>query len=312
MQAHNLPAISPGEGGSIDLRHIWRVVAGNWRSIIGLSVVVSLLAALWVMRIPPVYLATTTILIDTQPANTVSIEEVYALPYRNYQYFQTQVEIIKYRDIAERTADELDLWNHPLFAPPADTGEVEESAVFMAGIRSWISGLLTTTAEKAAPVVDPEEQVDLAFRGDLDLVAPEQSVEEVAFQVKPGDRIQAVRQAAPGSAQSAELVEIFLFQFLAPVIQIFLETHLTGGAIVLVPHFLGDQVVATGRIVLDTLLDKSRIGQLDRVLSLSVLPEPVVRKCIPDHRPPRGVRRRHAGYTQGNPEKTYCQIPHNQ
>ena len=158
MQAHNLPAISPGEGGSIDLRHIWRVVAGNWRSIIGLSVVVSLLAALWVMRIPPVYLATTTILIDTQPANTVSIEEVYALPYRNYQYFQTQVEIIKYRDIAERTADELDLWNHPLFAPPADTGEVEESAVFMAGIRSWISGLLTTTAEKAAPVVDPEEQ----------------------------------------------------------------------------------------------------------------------------------------------------------
>jgi polysaccharide biosynthesis transport protein len=159
MQPQVLPAtIFPGDGGSIDLRHFWRVVVQSWRGILGLCVVVSLLAALWVMRIAPVYMATTTILIESQQAKTVSIEEVYSAPYRNYEYFQTQFEIIKNRDIAELTADALDLWHHPLFAPPINTGEAQKTGGFKLDIRGWISGLFSTAADKQAPVVDAEER----------------------------------------------------------------------------------------------------------------------------------------------------------
>ena len=151
------------DGASIDVRHLWRVVLQSWRGILGLCIVVSLLTALWVMRIAPVYRATTTIMIETQQANTVSIEEVYSLPYRNYQYFQTQFEILKYRDIAELTANALDLWNHPQFAPPIKTGEpeeIEETGGFKQDIRAWIASLLTTAADQQAPAVevDAEEQ----------------------------------------------------------------------------------------------------------------------------------------------------------
>ena len=107
MQPQNLPAtfLPPPAGESIDLRHFWRVVRQSWKGILGLCLVVGMLTALWVMRIPPVYKASTTIMIESEQANTVSIEEVYGLPRNNYQYFQTQFEIIRNRDIAELTAD---------------------------------------------------------------------------------------------------------------------------------------------------------------------------------------------------------------
>ena len=65
MQPQFLPAAAAqGDSGNIDIRHWLRVVLHSWRSILGVCVVVSLRAALWVMRIPAVYRATTTLLID--------------------------------------------------------------------------------------------------------------------------------------------------------------------------------------------------------------------------------------------------------
>jgi succinoglycan biosynthesis transport protein ExoP len=165
MQPQFLPAaMGPGDGASIDVRHLLRVVLQSWRSILGLCIVVSLLAALWVMRIAPVYSATATVMIETQQANTVSIDEVYAAPYRNYQYLMTQFEIIKNRDIAELAADALDLWNHPQFAPPpsggdtsGDAEDAEETGGFTLDIRGWIAGLFSTSTDQPAPVFDAEE-----------------------------------------------------------------------------------------------------------------------------------------------------------
>ena len=152
MQAQNLPtALYENEGESIDLQHYWRVVRQSWMGILGLCLVVSMLTALWVMRIAPVYRASTTILIEAQQANTVSIQEVYSMEYRNYQYFATQFEIIRNRDIAELAADKLDLWNHPAFVSPkakADTSEAAAESGFKLDIRGWIGGLFTTAADK--------------------------------------------------------------------------------------------------------------------------------------------------------------------
>ncbi len=50
-------------------------------------------------------------------------------------------------------ADELDLWNHPRFAPPVASGEGDDSF----SIRRWLSGLFSTLPDRKAPVVDAEE-----------------------------------------------------------------------------------------------------------------------------------------------------------
>jgi polysaccharide biosynthesis transport protein len=163
MQAQNLPAaLFLDDDDFIDLQHYWRVVRQSWAGILGLCLVVSMLAALWVMRIAPIYSASATIMLEAQQANTVSIQEVYSMPYRNYQYFTTQWEIIKNRDIAELAANELNLWNNPAFAPPAvqgDSGKKAEASGFMVNIREWASGLVTTAADKKSGDT-PAEPID--------------------------------------------------------------------------------------------------------------------------------------------------------
>jgi succinoglycan biosynthesis transport protein ExoP len=168
MQLPNHPAdfYAPDEE-VIDVRRLWRVVRQSWRSIFGLCLVVSLLATLWVMRIAPVYRASTTIMIESQAPKTISIEEVYGPPKATYDYLQTQFDIIKNRDIAELVANELDLWNNPYFAPPrAKEGEeIEERSGL--GIREWISGLVSSASDRQAPIIDAEERRKAAVIGGI-------------------------------------------------------------------------------------------------------------------------------------------------
>jgi capsular exopolysaccharide synthesis family protein len=156
MQLQTLPRdIYSREDDIVDPRQLWSAVRQSWRSILGLCVVVSLLAILWVMRIDPVYRASTTIMIESQEAKTVSIEEVYGLPSGIREYFLTQFEIIKNRDIAARVADELDLWDNPHFAlPRSDAGE----AHFSLNPVGWVASWLSPTANSAYSEVAAEEQ----------------------------------------------------------------------------------------------------------------------------------------------------------
>jgi polysaccharide biosynthesis transport protein len=156
MQVHNHPAdfYAPDEE-VIDVRRLWRVVRHSWRGILGLCVVVSLLTTLWVMRMAPVYRASTTIMIESQEAKTVSIEQVYGQPYTTSEYLLTQFDIIKNRDIAELVANELDLWNNPYFAPPKPKEDTERLGF---GIREWVAALVTSTSDRQAQLADADER----------------------------------------------------------------------------------------------------------------------------------------------------------
>ncbi|NQX88252.1 MAG: polysaccharide biosynthesis tyrosine autokinase [Halioglobus sp.] len=140
---------------AIDVRRLWGVVWKNWRSILGLCIVVSMSAGLWAMRIAPVYRASTTIMIESQEAKMVSIEEVYGMPSRMREYFLTQFEIIKNRDIAETVADELDLWHHPKFALP-QVGESDADQGL--NILAWFSGLFSMVGDNQPTAADVEER----------------------------------------------------------------------------------------------------------------------------------------------------------
>lgn len=166
MQAQNLPTgLDTDNADSIDLAHYWRIVRQSWKGVLGLCLIVSVLTALSVMRKVPLYTATTTIMIESQQPSTVSIQEVYN-PYRNYQYFATQFEIIKNRDIAQLTADRLDLWDNPSFVPKPQASDATPEPGFLSRLKTWISGLITTPASRAKTqretTTDPAELHRLA------------------------------------------------------------------------------------------------------------------------------------------------------
>jgi capsular exopolysaccharide synthesis family protein len=101
----------------IDLTRYWRILMQRKWAILGLAFTLSLVATLVVFAMKPVYSASTTILIESQQAKAVSIEEVYGLNTGAKEYFLTQFEILKSHDIATKVIEQLNLRNHPEFDP---------------------------------------------------------------------------------------------------------------------------------------------------------------------------------------------------
>ena len=101
----------------IDLLEYWRSISKRKWAILLFGVVVALLAGVVVFSLTPVYRATTTVLIESNKAKVVSIEDVYSGMSQNREYFQTQAEIIKSREVAMKTIKAMRLWDHPEFDP---------------------------------------------------------------------------------------------------------------------------------------------------------------------------------------------------
>lgn len=93
------------------------VMKAKWKIIMFLFFT-TLIAAIIVMGLPPVYRATSTLLIKASRDNTVSIDSVYSLDTSREDYFLTQFEILKSRAVTEKVIDELKLAIHPEFFPP--------------------------------------------------------------------------------------------------------------------------------------------------------------------------------------------------
>lgn len=106
----------------IDLRHYWRVLMKNKWNIVGFSAVITVFVILIVFSMRPVYQSSATVLIESESAKLLSIEEVYGINSQNQEYFLTQFEILKSRRLAERVVDSLNLTQHPEFDPRQKSG----------------------------------------------------------------------------------------------------------------------------------------------------------------------------------------------
>ena len=98
----------------LELLEYWRSITKRKWMILGLTIVVAIVAAVVAMALTPIYRSTALVLIESTKAKILSIEDVYsASPQR--EHYQTQIEVIKSREVAERTVRALKLWQHPLF-----------------------------------------------------------------------------------------------------------------------------------------------------------------------------------------------------
>ena len=74
----------------IDLTHYWHVIRRQTRKIMALSVIATIIAVLVALVMTPIYRATATLLIESEEAKILSIEEVYGLSGQSSEYFLTQ------------------------------------------------------------------------------------------------------------------------------------------------------------------------------------------------------------------------------
>jgi polysaccharide biosynthesis transport protein len=103
--------------GSSGLLEYWRAITKHKWSILGLALAILLLTALVVSSIAPSYRATATLLIEAGKNKVVSIEEVYSGMNGSREYLQTQVEILKSRELAGKVVAKLNLDSNAEFDP---------------------------------------------------------------------------------------------------------------------------------------------------------------------------------------------------
>jgi capsular exopolysaccharide synthesis family protein len=88
-------------------RYFWRIA--------GLAIFLTLLVTLIVLSLTPMYTAKVSLLIESEQANVLSIEEVYGIDSSRKEYFETQYEILRSRQIAERVVERMQLQDNPFF-----------------------------------------------------------------------------------------------------------------------------------------------------------------------------------------------------
>lgn len=99
------------------LMDYWRSVLKRKWAILALGLTLALLAGVVAFSLTPQYRSTATVLIEQGRGKVLSIEDLYSGGMQTREYYQTQVEVMKSRAVAARTAKQLKLWDHPDFDP---------------------------------------------------------------------------------------------------------------------------------------------------------------------------------------------------
>lgn len=100
----------------LELLEYWRSLVKRKWAILALGLVVAVVAGVISYAITPVYQTSATVLIEAGKGKIVGIEEVYSVAQQR-EHYQTQIEILKSREVAERTVRAQKLWTKPEFDP---------------------------------------------------------------------------------------------------------------------------------------------------------------------------------------------------
>src|SRR5437867_4335459 len=132
-------------------RTIWR---GRW-TILTIFTVVVTLVSIGTFTQTPIYRARATVEITPQSRKVSPVADVADLGTASFgyfgeeRYFNTQYEIVKSRDVAQRVMDQLDLYNHPMFKKSSDP--VGEFASMIAVQPVKDTGIVEITLEGPNP-----------------------------------------------------------------------------------------------------------------------------------------------------------------
>ena len=79
----------------LDLQHYLRIMRKHKWPIVLFTAAITCLAAYYALTATPVFRATSTLLIEQQKANVVSIESLYGVDTENTDYYETQFQLLR-------------------------------------------------------------------------------------------------------------------------------------------------------------------------------------------------------------------------
>ena len=91
------------------------LIQSYYKQILGFSGVITLGAFLFSLSLSPVYQSTVSILIESNEAKAVSVQQIVSIDKSQRAYYKTQYEVLKSRQLAEKVADSIQLSKHPLY-----------------------------------------------------------------------------------------------------------------------------------------------------------------------------------------------------
>ncbi len=119
---------------NIDFIHYLRILRKHRWSIIGITLLLTAVAVYKSFSATPIYRATATLLIESQNANVVSIEEIYGYEGGGDEYYQTQFELLKSRALAEKVVEKLNLADHPFYNQPRKSNPFSINTLKLLGL----------------------------------------------------------------------------------------------------------------------------------------------------------------------------------
>ncbi len=152
--------------------------------VLGVAAVATVAAMVVVNMMTPIYRASATILVENSKRNVISFEEIYGVAAGSREFFQTQAEFMRSREVGIRVIKSLNLINNPLFnkeGPPEQTG---------AGQTEAADGM----ARGQTPGEALEEEVLARYRANLDVV-PVKNSQLVQIRYESSDPVLAARIA---------------------------------------------------------------------------------------------------------------------
>ena len=168
------PQTGPMQDGFIDLGRVYRAIMRHKWAILALAFAITLATGLLVYSMEPEYRASASLVLESEEANVVNVEQVYTLGAGNYEYTQTQFEILKSRSLAERVVRKLKLYEHPHFLPQA---QPQEKAWYHIDLKA-----LLPASRKAPPVqLTPLEKQEQLIQSITDTVAGGLTVNPVEY-----------------------------------------------------------------------------------------------------------------------------------
>lgn len=111
------PAAPIDEDRGLEFGEYWRAVKERRWIILAIAAAFAVGAILYAMTLAPVFRSTATVLIEAGKSKIVSIDEVYSGVSQDREHYQSQIEILRSREVARRTVVATRLWEHPDFDP---------------------------------------------------------------------------------------------------------------------------------------------------------------------------------------------------
>ena len=158
VQEMRIPAISVQQNNfdlfdeheqAVNLKVYWYIIKRHLWVIFGLATMAALLATLMVYDLPPVYRSSASLMIESEQSKVLMMGNVYDTQSFNYEYFQTQYEILKSRDLAQKVIDKLKLAQKPEFLGQP---KVEEKPPkWKEWLESWLPSVVEEPKEEILP-----------------------------------------------------------------------------------------------------------------------------------------------------------------